>query len=260
MALITLNTSPIIFTLYNTIAINSYGLCIAIGALIGYYLLERDVVIKKIMSPEKLSSVAIFIIVTAVFGGRLLWCLENPAYLNNFFMFWHGGFSITGTISTVALLLPLYLKYKEHVSIVTFLDRLVIYAPLIQAISRVGCFLAGCCHGINTALPWAVIYTNQACAAPTGLPIHATQLYSSLALFIIFIGLYTQNHKVNKPGTLVAFYLILAGAERFFVDFLRADRTLIMSNFSFIQAVSCGLIVTGFLWWYVVSYAYTRQQ
>lgn len=259
MALITLTTSPTLFTLYGALAINSYGLCIAVGAFIGYYLLERDVIIKTILSPEKLSSVALFIIITAVFGGRLLWCIENPTYFSNFFMFWHGGFSITGTISAVALLLPLYLKYKTKISIVAFLDRLVIYAPLIQAISRIGCFFAGCCHGIQTTFLGAVIYKNIASAAPINIPIHATQLYSSLALFIIFIYFYTQSYRLNKPGQLVGLYLIFVGFERFIIDFLRADRTLIIHNFSFIQAVSCVLILTGFLWRRVVSYAYTRQ-
>ncbi len=268
MSLINNFFSPVLFKIYGSLAINSYGLCIAIAAFIGYLLLERDLVIKQLMTLETLSNIAIFIIIAAVLGGRLLWCVENSELfswnfiqtIKNFFMFWHGGFSITGTISFVALLLPFYLHYIIRVPIVKFLDRLVIYAPLIQAISRIGCFLAGCCHGIESLMPWAISYSNKLCAAPLNIPLHPTQLYSSALLGLLFIGLYTQQSSFKTPGKLVSIYLIGVGAERFLIDFLRADRTLIMNNFSFIQAISCGLILTGILLWYVVSYAYIRQQ
>jgi phosphatidylglycerol:prolipoprotein diacylglycerol transferase len=44
------------------------------------------------------------------------------------------------------------------------------------ALARVGCFLAGCCYGLSTDLPWGVVF-------PPGSPAHLHQVLSSPSLF-----------------------------------------------------------------------------
>ena len=59
-----------------------------------------------------------------------------------------------------------------------------------QAIGRLGCFAAGCCWGKPTHVPWAVTFTDvyaaRAVGTPLDTPLHPTQLYESLATFLIF--------------------------------------------------------------------------
>jgi phosphatidylglycerol:prolipoprotein diacylglycerol transferase len=60
--------------------------------------------------------------------------------------------------------------------------------PLGLVFGRLGCFLAGCCHGKPTDLPWGVVFTDPASLArPLNVPLHPTQLYSSGRFLIEFL-------------------------------------------------------------------------
>ena len=47
---------------------------------------------------------------------------------------------------------------------------------------KVGCFLAGCCYGVETDGPLAIVFTDSQ-FAPNGVPLVPTQLYSTLLIF-----------------------------------------------------------------------------
>jgi len=93
---------------------------------------------------------------------------------------------------------------------------------LAQAFGRVGCLLVGDDYGAPTSLPWGIAFPHG--LPPTDLPVHPTQIYESLwgAAMAVFLG------RRVAPGRLVfAEYLVLEGAGRFAVEFLRTNpRTL----------------------------------
>jgi phosphatidylglycerol:prolipoprotein diacylglycerol transferase len=164
---------------------------------------------------------------------------------------WDGGFSILGSIMGILFCMPIYLKIKK-IPVLPYFDLIALFAPLLQAISRLGCLCAGCCHGIPCTKTWCITYTDSLSLAPLGISLHPTQLYSSLALFSIFLLLYfyVQKH-VQRTGLVLCWYLILVGAERFIVDFWRADREFFPFDtnqlLSSHQYISLGLILAGFL-------------
>jgi phosphatidylglycerol:prolipoprotein diacylglycerol transferase len=88
-----------------------------------------------------------------------------------------------------------------------------------------GCFTAGCCYGRLSDLPWAVVFTNPRCLAVEVLnvPVHPTQVYSFLFLFILTVFLVWLHPRRNFPGQMAAVYLIFYGLFRFGVEFLRGD-------------------------------------
>ncbi len=89
------------------------------------------------------------------------------------------------------------------------LDIVAIYAPLLQSIARIGCLFAGCCHGIATTVPWAISYNDPTSFAPLGIPLHPTQIYSSLLLFGIFLILRFVATKPQPAGKILTLYLYL---------------------------------------------------
>lgn len=253
--------SPIAYSL-GYFSLQWYGAMIALGASIAYYLLLKDPILKKIFTAEQFSNFASFIIIQAILGGRILWFIEQSSINNlsvksiiNFFALWQGGFSLLGSIIAVAITLPWYIKknYKNH-SFLKIIDRLALYSPLIQGISRIGCLFAGCCYGIHATSVWNVTYTHHSSLAPLFITLHPVQLYSSILLLMIFIALYSLQKKLKPAGALISYYLIAAGTERFLIDFLRADRTLIKWWFSTTQALACGLIITGLITWCYLLY------
>ncbi len=236
-----------LINIYGPIGIHTYGLCIALGIIIFNWLITQDKRFTLLNLAGKFSEILIVGALAAFFGGRILYILEDPTWNDyaSLLAFWKEGFSILGSIIGVILIVPWYLK-KLAIPIIPFADFVSIYVPLLQAIARFGCFFAGCCYGIPTTVPWAIIYTNSHCIAPLHCYLHPTQLYSASLLFFIFILMYFLFQKIaTKPGQLATIYLMLVSAERFTVDFWRAD-SIMITNFlplSFAQWVACFIFI-----------------
>ncbi len=212
-------------------SIYSYGLSIVIGLLTFMWFAQRDVLRKKYMTHDQFTQ-AIFVgVILGFLGGRILYMINNYSQMGSTYeivAFWeYGGFSILGTVLGIIIFMPIYLKFY-NIPILPFLDLASLYAPLMQAISRIGCFMAGCCYGIPTKQPWGILYTDEQSVAPLHERIHPTQIYSSLLLLSIFALMYFVLRRIlKKPGQLMAAYLFFSSASRFTVDFWRADHEYI---------------------------------
>jgi phosphatidylglycerol:prolipoprotein diacylglycerol transferase len=98
---------------------------------------------------------------------------------------------------------------------------------LAQGIARVGCFLAGCCWGVPTRLPFGVTFASEQAHSITGVPLgvrlHPTQLYeAALVLLAIPFLLRLRKHK-SFDGEVVLAYILYYAIVRFFLEFLRGD-------------------------------------
>jgi phosphatidylglycerol---prolipoprotein diacylglyceryl transferase len=102
------------------------------------------------------------------------------------------------------------------------------------AISRIGCFLGGCCYGLPTDVPWAIIRD--------GVPIHATQLYSSFSAFLMFGVLIILNKKKRFSGFIFLITAIWYSVHRLIIEFMRYNNWYFL-NLSASQWIS--IIVFG---------------
>ncbi len=258
---------PYLFHIYGPFYANCYGIAIlfGIGALIFFAL--RDNILKKLVTKEQLFNIILFGTFIGIIGGRLLWAATHTGQIRSLYdliAFWEPGYSLLGTIVCIAILTPWYIK-KNNIRVVPFLDRIAIYAPLAQAIARIGCFCAGCCYGNATESFLGVIYSHHASIAPLGIKLHPTQLYSSFFLLLIFIFMYFVAQRfITKPGYLACFYLWLASCERFFIDFIRADREFFgnypFSLFSVSQWIALGIMLSIGIIFKLREYNYFRSQ
>jgi len=218
--------SPVLLHIYGPFAIQSFGLMIAIGLIIVLYLLDKDAPLQQLVSENQLHKIIQISLIAGIAGGRIWFLITNPIEMNHWFDYftvWSGGLSILGAIIGIITTLSLYLSFNR-IPILPLLDRLTLYAPLLQSISRFGCFFAGCCHGIPTTLPWGIMYTHPDSLAPINIIIHPTQIYSSIGLLIIFVILhYFDSFKNNKSGQISTLYIMLTSMERFISEFWRGD-------------------------------------
>ena len=225
-----------------------YGALIALGVIAFLVAFRFDSERKKLLSMDQVCTLVALSIVTGVLGGKLLYlaeCVRECSSLRELFSFWNAGFSVLGAFIAVPLSISWYL-HRHHLPIIPSFDRAVIYVPLTFAISRLGCFFAGCCYGIPTSCFTAVTYTDPDSLAPLYESLHPTQLYSAGLEFLLFIIMFTIGQKkLKKTGQLFGMYFVLMGIERFAVDFLRGDRTLISDSFSFSQIAAGGIGMVG---------------
>ena len=247
---------PKIMHLFGPIYINSYGTMIACAIGIFTWFVTRDPRRAKIISTEQLHWMLIIGIISAISGGRILYFLIDGTYsIQDFFSFWHGGFAVLGSLIGVLCVAPWYLK-RNGIALLPFLDLIAIYAPLLQSISRIGCFLAGCCYGKPTSVAWAVTYYHEACTAPLHIPLHPTQLYSALLLFGIFCLLkFLLAPICKKNGQLVSLYILFMATERYITDLFRGDQSFGIGFFgSPYQLLACFLMFSAAVYFYFITF------
>lgn len=132
------------------------------------------------------------------------------------------------TIQPALVLGGLGLAAVARLNRVRVADALDLAAPGAAAaisVGRIGCLLAGCCWGKPTLFPIALIFQDFAAAArPIGVPLHATQVYESvacagIALYLLFVRLPRRRF----AGQLFLDFVMLYSVVRFLNEFLRAN-------------------------------------
>ena len=128
-----------------------------------------------------------------------------------------------GLIGGAACFLTVYfvvghftLKNKEHLK--SFFDVADIGAASIavaHGLGRIGCLMAGCCHGGATE-EWYGIYMMA-----LDMKVVPTQLWEALFLFLLFAVLLWRNIKEKSYG--LPIYMATYGVWRFVFEFVRKD-------------------------------------
>jgi len=200
-----------------------------------------------------------FSIMASLIGSRLLFIILEPdKFLQNplkVFALWEGGLVFHGGL-IAALATAFYYMRRHGLPWRATFDALAVGMPLGQALGRVGCFMAGCCYGSPTDLPWAVTFTNPDTLCPLREPLHPAQLYEALLALGVFGVVFWLRKRKRFDGQVIFTYFCLAGAVRFFVEFFRAPTTLDYRGpefwgFPMTQMVALGIaVISGLvLWW-----------
>lgn len=124
-------------------------------------------------------------------------------------------------------------------------------APVIQGVARLRCIANGCCHGAPCARGLGIVYRHPMTrpvrlAGLAGVPLHATQLYSSLGNIVIAAVL-VRLWAAHAPLALIAgLYLVLMGLARFVEEAWRGEpQTPVFRGLRLYQWVSLACVVAG---------------
>ena len=236
---------------FANITIYTYGVCIAIGALLA---IHYTTIKAKNELGVKLSLNFFYLIFIAGFiGGKIFFYLENPlfyiknpsAILSNL----SGGFVFYGSFLFILPLIIWYLK-KHKIEILPLLDILAITVLIVHAIGRIGCFFAGCCYGDTTNSSFGLVFPTT-----HGQAVHPTQLYESFTLFIIMILLLFYKKHQQFKGQLFLIYIALYGSSRIILELFRNDtRGFIINNvISHSQAIALCLIAISTFFYFKLN-------
>lgn len=170
----------------------------------------------------------------------------------------YGG--VIGAILAVFLIARVKKLHASHI-----LDFLAPYLALGQAIGRWGNFFNQEAFGSNTLLPWGMISESTRdylakLGAPyaANTPVHPTFLYEFLGNLIIFYLLIRIRKEGRFRYEVTAWYFVLYGILRYFVEGLRTDP--LMSRYAGIrvsQLLSLLLMTAGLLF---LIFAYTKRR
>ena len=205
------------------ITIYGYGLMIAIGILAAYLNTER-LAKKARQSPEPVFNILIIGVGSGIIGAKLMYyitvldeIIANPKILLNI----TEGFVVYGGIIAGILGAWAYCHFKK-LPFLNYLDAAVPSVALAQGFGRIGCFLAGCCYGMEMDGPFSITFTHSA-YAPNNVPLFPSQLVSSAFDFVHFFVLCALFKRNKTPGKIGACYLIFYSIGRFIIEFFRGD-------------------------------------
>jgi len=92
-------------------------------------------------------------------------------------------------------------------------------------------------------------------------PVFPTALYEAIVCILMFAGLWKFRAKFTKPGTLISFYMIINGIERFVIEKIRVNTTYNIFGFHPTQAelISTSMILVGIIMFYYFSKRKTQS-
>lgn len=137
---------------------------------------------------------------------------------NESFTFYHHQIIVLASAATALWLLGR--------PILPYLDVLILTLGLVQALGRLGCFAAGCCHGRPHS--WGIRYGDEHAAdgfprAYVGVRLFPVQAVESASLFLLAAGGTALALSDLPPGTAFTSFAAGYGTLRFHLEFTRGD-------------------------------------
>ena len=207
------------------ISIFTYGFFIAVGFLTGIFLATKEAK-RQGEDHEKIMDLCFYVLIAAILGSRLFYVATSPeVFLKDpveILKIWNGGLVFYGGFIAALVTGVIYLKVK-NIPVWKTADIMAPSVAIAHFFGRIGCFFAGCCYGKYCDLPWAVTFNHSDSLAPTGIPLHPTQLYEALGNLAIFLFLFFFRKHKKYDGQLFWLYVLIYGITRSFIETFRAD-------------------------------------
>ncbi|MBI1184432.1 prolipoprotein diacylglyceryl transferase [bacterium] len=236
----------------------TYGTLIACGILAAWFYGTYEA--KKFgVRKDTITDMFLWLILAGFVGGKFFFYLEDPSF---YFSNGHwlknmgNGFVFYGSMLFAFPTLWIFFKNRK-IPPLKMIDVIAIGGAIVHAFGRMGCFMAGCCHGVPTDSWLGVTFTDPLCnARPLDTPLHPTQLYSVFMLLIILSVLfYIKKHR-RFDGQLFPVYLMMYAVGRSVIEEFRGDeaRGFIMDGWlSHSQFISIFIFLGAAAFYYYLS-------
>ena len=233
--------------------IGTYGLCMMLGFwLAGLLALHRGKPLGLKM--EDLVIVAAMAFGGTLIGGGLLYVFVTYP-IDQIIEFIRQGdfrFLASGLVFYGGLVgggLGALLGAKVSKCSLSILERSVVpFIPLGHAVGRIGCVMAGCCHGFEYEGPLALYYPHSLTGLSPDKGYFPVQPLESVLNVGICLLLLWYAKRIKRTFELLFLYLGLYSVSRFFLEMLRGDSVRgVWSGFSTSQYIGIALLVVSVL-------------
>jgi phosphatidylglycerol:prolipoprotein diacylglycerol transferase len=244
------------------LTLTGFGLAMLLAFLVAQYIgqVELD---RRGHDSEIMGDVLVGAVLGGLVGAKIYYAIlyQDPRALLHTagFVFWGG--LIGGILATAAII-----RWRRQ-TFTRISDVSAAGLAAAYAIGRTGCWAVGDDYGRPWDSKWAVAFPNgyppstvQNLVEQFGVKelagrpplevvaVHPTQLYEvAMGLLMFWIIWKVRDHK-HAEGWLFGLYCVLAGLERFVVEFFRAKDDRFMGPLTVAQTIALAFAVGGLLW------------
>lgn len=211
--------------------VGMYVVCATVGLFVAC---PVGIALYKKRTGDDISMILMYIIsaVGVFFGMHILYGITNISYwyvlgeakgfvdfIQRVLIIFGGSVFYGGLIGGLIAGFIYIKKSKMPFDIAT--DCAAVSIPLFHGISRVGCFLGGCCYGVE----WehGITFTRSPIEQVNGVPRVPVQLFEAAFEILLFVTLLILLNKNVLKGRLLALYLLTYAVGRFTLEFWRGD-------------------------------------
>jgi len=261
-------STPIVHHPFNfsigPINLTGFGIAVLMAFLISQIVSERELARRgHDIEAAAVSDVLFAALLGTMIGAKVYYVVVVSHNVSDLWS--RGGFVFWGGFMGSVLLCYLVIRYKK-LSFVRFADVAGIALAAGYSIGRTGCWAVGDDYGKPYSGPLSVVFPQGAPPStvyemtrtfhmhfaasqdPNAvISVYPTQLLEVLLGFVMFLILWRIRDHDHAEGWLFGVWCVLAGAERFVVEFFRSkdDRMSWTLGLSVAQVIALAVIVVG---------------
>ena len=244
---------------FGPLQFTGFGFAMLLCFVIGQIILQRELV-RKGQNTEPAGDMTFAAVVGGLLGAKIYYAILmqdlSSLWSRAGFVFWGG---LIGGIIAVTFVIM-----RKRLGVAQMSDSVAVALPAAYAVGRTGCWAVGDDYGRPWNSPLAVSFPEGAPAStvanmqsafgvkfPPGtltnevVSVHPTQLYEvAMGTIMFFIVLRLRKHS-HGDGWLFGVYCLLAGIERFIVEFFRAKDDRFFGVLTVAQLIALGFAVFG---------------
>ena len=255
------------------IQLTGFGIAVVMGFVIAQMIAQQEME-RLGHDPAPIADM----IIGAVIGGLLGAKLYFVVVLGNWeALFTRGGFVFWGGLIGGAIAVLAIARYKR----VPVMRTVEVGAPSVAAayaVGRTGCWAVGDDYGRPWEGPLATVFPEGAPPSTAGImsrefgvtfppgtdpnaliAVHPTQLYEIAMATGMFWIIWRMRKHSHREGWLFGLYLLLAGIERFVVEFFRAKDDYLAIGLTIAQVLALSACVAGIVWLYALRSPRTEK-
>jgi len=244
--------------------VTGFGLAVLLAFVISQIIAQQELTRRgHPHEAQGVSDLILACVLGTLIGGKIYYVSVVSHDWHDFFtragfVFW-GGF--TGSVLACWIVLK-----RKKLSFVRYADVGGICIAAGYAVGRTGCWAVGDDYGRPWNSRFAVAFPQGAPAStaanmqqqfgipvPQGvspdtvLSVYPTQLFETALGFVMFQILWRLRDHKHAEGWLFGVYCVLAGTERFLIEFLRAKDDRFFGPLTAAQAIALAIVAVGLI-------------
>ena len=244
-----------------------FGIAILLCFLVGQVVAQSELQ-RRGYDPAPVSDMIFAAVVGGLLGAKLYYVVvlghSDAIFERGGFVFWGG--LVGGTLAVMAVVV------RKRLGLMRMFDVSAPACAAAYAVGRTGCWAVGDDYG----RPWngflAVAFPNGAPPSTAGimarefgivppagatvntvLSVYPTQLYEVVLGLAMFGVLWRIRDHKHAEGWLFGVYCVLAGLERFVIEFFRAKDDRLLAGLTYAQVIALGFVAFGVVWMTLTS-------